>query len=269
MEIKNDRTIEWHGYLWRVAGLLLALLLLLGGYFTDRSGLILLGLLLIAAFGLLLVLALWGESRLASPGGPAIVDTLYRLSQTRPSDSLLVVDLGRRWPALFISRNLTSGHAHVVDIYNPQLTPAASLARQRKNAPNTRADPRLIWYDSTLQLLPLPDASINAVFLYSVLSELAQDGDRRALLKEVTRVLAPGGRLLLAEPANSWPNRLRPGARRLHTTAFWQQQLTDAGFAIQRTLVSGDVAICIRADKPSPFAGRQMQLELGYRDNHS
>jgi SAM-dependent methyltransferase len=266
MDSGNHREIQWPGYIWRAGGLIVALSIVAAGIYTGQTRVSVMGSVLSTIFGLLLILSLWADSRTVSPDPAGIVDTLHRLSQTQSSDNVIVIDLGRRWPALRISRHLTSGRAHVVDIYNPQLTPSAALGRERRGAAKTHTDPRLTWYDSGMHMLPLPDHSVSAAFLYRVLSEMVQEGDQRALLREVSRVLVPGGRILIAEPADSWSNRLRPGARVLRPAAYWQRLLTEAGFDIQRTQLAGDVAICIRADKPSPFVGQQMQLELDYRN---
>ncbi len=47
--------------------------------------------------------------------------------------------------------------------------------------------------------LPLPDASMDAVFLFFAAHELRGPVSREQLFGEVARVLVPGGRLILAE----------------------------------------------------------------------
>jgi SAM-dependent methyltransferase len=264
--VQSHFNLNWQGYLWRFTGLILSLVLLAFGQVRQSISLTIAGIILSVLFVILVITSLWALNRSSKVAGDQTVEYLYRLSQTRSSDALACVDVGLRWPAIAISHHLTSGHMHVIDIYNPQLMPSKYLARVRRNAQSTIKDPRLDWYDSNLELLPLPDSSVDAVFLFQTLSELAQYGDQQALLKEIDRILEPNGRLLMAEPANTWPNRLRPGSAvlNLHPPEYWSRLLTDAGFEIRRSQTLQGVAVCIRADKPSLYAGRQMSLDLDF-----
>ncbi len=256
----------WSGLVSRFVGLILSLTLLALGLMRESNGLTMVGFSLSAVFVILIAVSLWALNRSSKIAGEQTVEHLYRLSQTRTSDTLACIDLGLRWPAIGISHHLTSGHMHVIDIYNPQLMPAKSLAEARQNARSTFKDPRLDWYDSNLELLPLPDSSVTAVFLYQVLSEVAQLGDQQALLKEIDRVLEPNGRLLVAELADSWSNRLRPGSDvlNLHPREYWSRLISEAGFEIRRSQTLNAVAVCIRADKPSLYSGKQMSLDLDF-----
>lgn len=263
---QNDFSVNWPGYVWRFAGLILSLVIIAVGLFRGSTTIVILGSAIFVVFTILSATSLWALNHTNKLAELQTVEFLFKLSQTRASDTLACVDLGLRWPAVAISQNLTSGRMHVIDIYNPQLMPAKSLVRARHYAAPALTDPRLVWYDSNLDLLPLPDDSISAVFLYHVLSELAQKGDQRALLKEVGRILEPNGRLLVAEMENSWPNRLRPGstATNLHPHHYWNSLLSEAGFEVQRTQTLQGLTVCVRANKPSPYAGKQMALDLDF-----
>lgn len=226
-----------------------------------------LGFLGIMLFSLLLALLIMTTSRSNKAANKESIEYLYNLSQTRSSDNLATIDLGRRWPAITLSHHLTSGRMVVIDVFNPQLMPAKSLIRSRQQQyPATHSDPRLAWYDSNLDLLPLPDNNVSAVFVFHVLSEIAQKGDQIALLKEISRILEPDGRLLIAESANTWPNRLRSMVGITHTQPheYWRALLEEAGFEFQRAQTIQGVTVCIRADKPSPYAGTQMSLDLEF-----
>ena len=264
--VQSHFNSNWQGYLWRFTGLILSLILLGVGLVRESTSFIIAGIILSLLFIILVTTSLWALNRSSKIAADQTVDYLYRLSQTRSSDTLACIDVGLRWPAIAISHHLTSGHMHAVDIYNPQLMPSKYLARTRRNAQSAIKDPRLDWYDSNLELLPLPDSSVDAVFLFKTLSEVAQLGDQQALLNEIDRILEPNGRLLMAEPANTWPNRLRPGSAvlNLHPPEYWSRLLTGAGFEIRRSQTLQGIVVCIRADKPSLYAGKQMSLHLDF-----
>ena len=267
-ESQNQFNINWPAYAWRFGGLILSLVIIAIGLFRESTALAVMGILLFVVFALLMIASIWALNRTNKATALQTAEILYKMSQARSSDSLACIDLGLRWPAITISQRLTSGRMHVIDIYNPQLMPAKSLLRARQFSPHALADPRLVWYDSHLELLPLPDGSVSAVFLLGILTEMAQKGDQQALLAEIGRILEPDGRLLLAEPANSWPNRLRPGSAvsNLHPDHYWNTLLADAGFEIQQTQTLQGVTICVRADKASPYASTQLTLGLDFEE---
>jgi ubiquinone/menaquinone biosynthesis C-methylase UbiE len=201
-------------------------------------------------------------------GGLQTTEVLFNMSQVQATDPIACIDLGLRQQAIILSRHLTTGQITVIDVYNPQLTAAAGLARARKQAPSAQIDPRLIWYDGSINLLPMPDRSVTAVFLPQILSEFSQHGDRQTILREARRILEPNGRLLLAEQNASWLNwlRLGPGTSKLQPVRYWRDLLIEAGFELRRQEDLQGLIHCLRADVPSPYAGQQLALALSYPD---
>ena len=255
---------------WQFSGLVISLLIFILGIIRDVTLAAALGLFGIILFGFLLALIATTNAGHSKSTSVESVEFLYNLSQTRSSDNLAIIDLGRRWPAITLSHHLTSGRMVVIDVYNPQLMPARSLMRsQQKHYPIIPSDPRLFWYDSNLDLLPLPDKSVSAVFMYFVLSELAEKGDQITLLNEIARILEPGGRLLIAEFANTLVNGLRSslGIIQVRPYEYWRDLLEDTGYKFQRGQTMQGKTICIRADKQSPYAGSQMSLDLDFEIN--
>lgn len=264
--VQDHLSVHWPGYLLRLAGLVLGLLLMALGLFRGWTALVTFGAAVVIACAALLGIAFWALRLDAESGEYQTTEFLYQLSQTRPADKLAVIDLGLRHKAIVLSQHLTSGRLHAIDVYNPQLMPDEALARARRLAPHAITDPRLVWSDGNLTLLPLPDNSVSAVFLQDVLSELAQRGDQQLLLKEIKRVLEPNGRLLLAEQADTLINRLRPrsGTKLLRPPAYWSGLLREAGFELRREQALREQTICLRADVPSPYAGHQLALNLEF-----
>jgi SAM-dependent methyltransferase len=84
-----------------------------------------------------------------------------------------------------------------------------------------------------VESIPWPDRSFSMVCAFDVL-EHADDG--RAL-QELSRVLAPGGRLFLSVPAYDWLWSTRDdlaGHRRRYTRALLRERLVQAGFSVER-----------------------------------
>lgn len=90
---------------------------------------------------------------------------------------------------------------------------------------------------AAIETIPFPDANFDAVVISLVLHHLPPELKRRGL-KEVCRVLRPGGRLLVVEPDRpdhwawcifAWPMRLS-GNLKSHLDGRTQQYLAEADF---------------------------------------
>ena len=257
---------QWPGYLLRYGGLILAFLTIAAGLTMGWQVLVAIGIVLLSAVFFLMLAALWTAHRLYDTDGLQSDDLLFAMSQAQPTDNLANIDLGLRQQAIMLSRHLTTGRITVIDVYNPQLATSAGLARARLQAPSTKQDPRLTWSDGHISLLPLPDASVTAVFMSQVLSEFGQHGDRQTLLREIRRILKPSGRLLVTEQTASWLNWLLVGtsSAKLQPAEYWRELLLEAGFDIHRQENIQGLLSCLRADKPSPYTGHQLSLQLEY-----
>jgi SAM-dependent methyltransferase len=258
--------MHWPPYLLLYGGVVGALLLIGGGITQGWPGLVPLGLALWLVSTYFLFTALWTAYQLHDAPHRRPHAALFAMSQVRPTDHIAYVGLGWRGPALELYRYLTEGELVVVDVYNPQLAPGRGLARERTAAPSPPQDPRLRWRDGSIALLPLPNASVTAVFAIQVLSELSEHGDRVKLLREIYRVLPPNGRLLIAERLPTQTNwlALGPLATRLAPKRYWLNLLAEAGFQVQAERDLLGLIHCFRADKPVPGAGRQLRLDLEF-----
>lgn len=200
-----------------------------------------------------------------SPGGDA-AEILYELSQARATDHVVCIDLGLRSTAVTIAQRFTTGVVTVIDIYNPQSNIGGTLRRRRDLARRPPDDPRLEWIDGSINLLPLPDRSVGVVFMNQILSEFWLPEERDLLLKEVLRILAPEGRLLVAERIRSQANPLLTGlvTSTLPTSRQWREILEQAGTIVRREECPQGLIYCVRADRPGLTAAKQMALKLEF-----
>ena len=229
---------------WALVALALAALLVLG-YFFGAS--------------------LWAAHEQYDRREQEPAHVLFRMGQLSPADDFVHVGLGRRHTAVRLSRRLMSGHLTVVDVFNPQLMPSRALARARLTLQQVEPDPRLTWLEGSIDLLPLPDHSVQAVTMNRVLSELWQHGDRQLLLGEIYRVLRPGGRLLLTEPARTQTSWLvwGPGALRLPPVLYWQRLFQKAGFHLKKEETVHGLVHYFALQRPEPGEMQQLTFEFG------
>lgn len=136
-----------------------------------------------------------GRRRMDVVGFLYTVRSCATMLQLGPSDRLLDIGCGTGIIALALSPFVCSIHA--IDVSSGMVERAR---RNLADADNVRID-----CGSILQI-PADDRSADKVLAYSVLQYLSDADDLRAALREIARVLAPGGRVLLA--ANPDPARL-------------------------------------------------------------
>jgi len=223
-----------------------------------------LAIMLVASY--FLVASLYVAYQMNDAPGSTAAEILFEMSQSQPTDRVVCIDLGLRSTAVTVSQRLTTGVVTVIDIYNPQSNIGGALRRGRDLARKPLDDPRLDWIDGGIDLLPLPDRSVGAVFMNQILSEFWLPEERDLLLQEVYRILAPEGRLLVAERIRSQSNLLLTGlvTYTLPTSQQWRAILEKAGFIVRREECPHGLIYCVRADRPGLTAGKQMTLKLEY-----
>lgn len=258
---------HWPTYALAYGTAIAALLLIAVGIETRWLSLLPLGLLLFLIPLFFIATSLRAAHRLYDPDGILPHQLLFDMAQLNGRSHFGLIDIGLRHHAIDLANLLTSGHINVMDIYNPQLISSSSVARSQQQHPPH--DPRLIWLESSISLLPLPNSSVGAVIACEMLSHIDQEGDRLVLLREIYRVLAPNGRLLLAERSRTQANwlALGPAATHLRPDSYWRQLLTDAGFHIRREQQPDGLILCLRADKPPATTGQQLRLNLQLDDH--
>jgi ubiquinone/menaquinone biosynthesis C-methylase UbiE len=138
--------------------------------------------------------------------------TRARLLETlapRAGERVLEVGPGTGYYSLDVARALAPGGAlELLDVQRAMLDHTLGRAHEAgiTNIDGTEADART---------LPFEDASFDAAYLVAVLGEIP---DRGAALRELRRVLRPGGRLVVGELFGD-PHMVTPGALRREAEA--------------------------------------------------
>ena len=255
---------HWPEYVLAYAGLILALIFMGISAQQGWLGYIPLTLALVLVLFYFLLASLWAAHWQFDRGGLRPHLILFEMARLKQTDRFVYIDVGLRRRPLGLAHYITVGHITVVDIYNPQWTPSRSLARWRSRMTSPTADPRLTWLSGNFDLLPLPDASTSVVILCQIVSELWQDGDRVALLREVRRILTADGRLLIAEKVRNQTTWLTagPAALSVPTTTYWRALLREAGFQIRQEKSLGGLIRCFNAAKQTASQIQQLAFKL-------
>jgi ubiquinone/menaquinone biosynthesis C-methylase UbiE len=159
-------------------------------------------------------------------------ERLRAILAPRPGERLLELGPGVGHDALAVAEAIRpDGTLDVFDIQQEMLDDLMQRARERglDNLAPTQGDARL---------LPYPDAAFDGAYLITVLGEIPDQG---AALRELRRVIRPGGRLVLGEVAFD-PHFVTFGALRERAEA--------AGFEFERRLGPPALGYFARFERP-------------------
>ena len=121
--------------------------------------------------------------------GAPLADDLVRVASLRQGQRVLDVACGTGIVARLASQQIdASGTVAGLDV-NPGMVAVARSA--------TPSDMPIEWYEASADAMPLPDESFDVVLCQMGLQFMP---DKNAALKEIHRVLEPGGRLVLNVP---------------------------------------------------------------------
>jgi ubiquinone/menaquinone biosynthesis C-methylase UbiE len=157
-----------------------------------------------------------------SPPHPLITRSrLVEALEPRPGERILEVGPGTGYYTLDVAARNAPGTLDIFDIQQEMLdhTMRRAAAAELTN---------LIATHGNAEQLPYDDAAFDAAFLVTVLGEIP---DQHAALRELARVIRPGGRLVVGELFGD-PHRVSPGALRERAGAAGLQYTTQIGPAL-------------------------------------
>jgi ubiquinone/menaquinone biosynthesis C-methylase UbiE len=126
----------------------------------------------------------------------------------QPGETVLEVGPGTGYYTLSIAHELAGGTLHIADVQREMLDHTMGRAGEAEIG---NIEPR----EADARRLPYVDASFDAAFLVAVLGEIP---DQDAALRELRRVLRPGGRLVVGELFGD-PHMVTEGALRRRAAA--------------------------------------------------
>lgn len=246
--IKNRWPTYMLGY---GGGITLALITLLVSLDQGWFGFVNIAFAGLLVFVYFFIASLWAVHKLYD--GSEIIDLVFEVGECVPDQRVVYIDLGLKKNAVALSRRFTTGRVIVIDIYNPQLTPARWLSRATQRAEQPEEDPRIEWKGGSVDLLPLPDQSAPAVVLLMTASEFWQEGDRVLLFNEISRVITEDGSLLIVERVRTLTNWLvmGPAAIRMPNASYWRSLLARAGFTVTFEKGHHDMSRLFAAERSS------------------
>jgi SAM-dependent methyltransferase len=118
----------------------------------------------------------------------------------------------------------------VVDIFDPRVMTEASILQARRSRRDAAADIPARYDD-----LAFESSTFDAAFCIFAAHELRRPAQRVKLFREITRVLAHDGELVLIEHNRDWRNFLAFGPGFLHffSQRAWQRATSGAGLALR------------------------------------
>lgn len=118
----------------------------------------------------------------------------------------------------------------VFDIFDPAEMTEPSIRRARALARN-QIEPEPVSF----RCLPAGTGSVDAALLLMSAHELRSPAARAALFGEIHRLLAPGGRVVVAEHLRNWANLLAfgPGFLHFHSRGTWRRCFAAARLTVR------------------------------------
>ncbi len=156
----------------------------------------------------------WLKIHSSREGKLALRDQLLDQLALRGDEKVLDVGCGRGLLAIGAAKRLKTGKVTGIDVWNPEELSGNSAEAARENAKAEGVADRVRFDTGDARKLVYPDGFFDAAISSNALHTLADDHERAQALKEMLRVLKPGGRLVIFDTAE---------------TGYYAEILTDCG----------------------------------------
>ena len=141
----------------------------------------------------------------------------------RGDETVLDVGCGHGLMLLGAAKRLTTGNAVGIDLWSQADQYANSAAATLANAMAEGVSDRVAVRDGDMRQLPLEDASIDVVVSSLAIHNVATAADRMSSIREIARVVRPGGRVAILDIAH---------------VGDYARELRKAGFVVERNGVT-------------------------------
>jgi SAM-dependent methyltransferase len=140
-------------------------------------------------------LMVWGSRA----GKPRFLARVLDAIPWRGDEQVLDVGCGRGVMLIAAARRLSTGTAHGVDIWNNVDQSGNSRAATERNARAEGVADRVAVHDGDARKLPFPDRSFDVIVSSLALHNIHPAKERAVALREIARVLRPGGRVAIVD----------------------------------------------------------------------
>jgi SAM-dependent methyltransferase len=196
---------------------------------------------ILGATGLGAAISLAGLFCMYGPPSRRYYRRLIELGGLKPASRVADLHVGT-WRATWnLLEQLPGARIHSIDVWGERDDEEKALGdvRRLEAAPDDpRVDKRMAPANSCGGQLPLPTASIDAVMLGFGWHEVPAD-ERETLYREIARILAPGGRVIMYERGWTVANFLVFGPAMFHFTrrSRWRAELSRFGAVLSERAV--------------------------------
>ncbi len=139
----------------------------------------------------------WWKIHSSREGKLALREQLLDQLALKGDEKVLDVGCGRGLLAIGAAKRLKTGKATGIDVWNPQYLSGNSAEAARENAKAEGVADRVRFDTGDARKLVYPDGFFDAVISSNALHTLDDDREREQALKEMLRILKPGGRLVV------------------------------------------------------------------------
>jgi SAM-dependent methyltransferase len=145
----------------------------------------------------------WLKIHSSREGKLALREQLLDQLALKGDEKVLDVGCGRGLLAIGAAKRLKTGKVTGIDVWNPQELSGNSAEAARENAKAEGVADRVRFDAGDARKLVYPDSFYDAVISSNALHTLDDDQEREQALKEMLRVLKPGGRLVIFDTAET------------------------------------------------------------------
>ena len=157
----------------------------------------------LALFALVCAGIAWCKIRSSRDGKLRLREQLLDQLALKGDEKVLDVGCGRGLLAIGAAKRLKTGKVTGIDVWNPQELSGNSADAAKENAKTEGVADRVRFESGDARKLVYPENHFDAVISANALHTLADDREREQALREILRVLKPGGRLAVFDTADT------------------------------------------------------------------